>query len=201
MNALITKMSPTATRMIRRDHRAVVAQFHKLEPSLSTSAREAVVRTLCNALEIHAQLEEEIFYPALRNAGIELPALERSGPEHDEMRGLIDKVRSSEHDLPAQSEALNQLMRTVLHHVAEEETVLLPAAESMLGSQLGELGARMGARRLQLARPKMGRMAADMARASPARTALMVAGTLAAGALLVGRLRRGDHPNGQARLG
>lgn len=197
MNTLMSKMAPGAAKMIRMDHAHVMALFHKIEPGLSASARGATVRNICSALEVHAQLEEELFYPALREAGVELQQLERSVPEHDEMRGLIDRIRASGQDSGAQDELVNQLMRSVLHHVAEEETVLLPAAEKVLGEeQLSELGARMTERRMALAKPRMGQMAMDMARSSPARTALVVAGTIAAGALLLGGLRRGHHDGG-----
>jgi hemerythrin superfamily protein len=192
MNTLMTKMSPTATKMIRMDHAAVMAMFHKIEPGMSASARGATIRNICSALEVHAQLEEELFYPRLREAGVDGQQLDRSVPEHDEMRGLIDQIRASGPDMGRQDELLNQLMRSVMHHVAEEETVLLPAAEKALGEeQLSDLGARMTERRLQLAKPRMGQMAMDMARASPAKTALVVAGTIAAGAFLLGGLRRG----------
>lgn len=200
MNTLMTKMSPTATKMIRMDHAAVMAMFHKIEPGMSASARGATIRNICSALEVHAQLEEELFYPRLGEAGIDREQLERSVPEHDEMRRLIDQIRASGAEMDRQDELLNQLMRSVMHHVAEEETVLLPAAEKALGEeQLAELGARMTERRLQLAKPRMGQMAIDMARASPAKTALMVAGTIAAGAFLLGGMRR-DHRDVDARM-
>jgi hemerythrin superfamily protein len=200
MNTLMSRMSPTAAKMIRMDHAAVMSMFHKIEPGMSASARGATVRNICSALEVHAQLEEELFYPALRAAGVDVQQLERSVPEHDEMRALIDRIRASGQDMGRQDELVNQLMRSVMHHVAEEETVLLPAAQKMLGEQrLSELGARMTERRLQLARPRMGQMAADMARASPAKTALVVAGTIAAGALILGGMRRGHH-DGDARM-
>ncbi|MCK7497743.1 MAG: hemerythrin domain-containing protein [Comamonadaceae bacterium] len=168
-----------------------MTQFHKLEPAMSRSAREATVRNICTALEIHAQLEEEIFYPSLRETGIDVDQLDKSVPEHDQMRSLIERVRSLDADDPAQAEAMCELMRTVMHHVAEEETQLLPLAEERLGDRLAELGAKMTERRMQLAKPHVGQMAADMARASPGKTALVVAGTVAAGALLLGGMKRG----------
>jgi hemerythrin superfamily protein len=190
MNPLLAKISPTATRMIRMDHGHALTLFHKLEPDQSPSAREATVRQLCAALEIHAQLEEEIFYPALRETGAELPQLERSQPEHDEMRTQIERVRSLQAEPEAQALALRDLMRGVMHHVAEEESSLLPAAEQRLGERLSELGQRMTERRLQLAKPLAGEMAADAVRSSPGKTALVVAGAVAAGALLLGSLKR-----------
>lgn len=184
--SLVRKFSPGATTMIRMDHAHVMAQFHKIRPGLAEIQCQAIVRSICAALEIHAQIEEEIFYPAVRDSGVTAPALERSVPEHDEMRRLIERVRSLEGQAQAQNDALNELINGVLHHVADEETQILPAAERFLGEQrLAELGARMTERRLELAKPRAGELAMDMARAAPAKTALMAIGALVAGTMLV----------------
>jgi hemerythrin superfamily protein len=194
MNSIVSKMSPSATNMIRMDHMHVVAQFHKLTPDTTETVRSGALRSICAALEIHAQLEEELFYPALRECNIDSAALSKSLPEHEEMRRLIATVRSLEGQRGAQDDALNQLMNAVLHHVADEETQLLPEAEKRLGKErLSELGARMTKRRLELARPRAGELALDAARAAPAKTALVAAGALVAGTMLVNTLRRGRH--------
>ncbi len=194
MNTLTRKMSPTATHLIRMDHAAVTAQFHKLGPDTSDSVRAAVLRSICTALEIHGQLEEEIFYPALRESGVESSALDKSQPEHEDMRRLIERVRSLQGQHRAGDDALNELMNAVLHHAADEETQLLPAAERFLGpDRLAELGARMTARRLELTKPQAAEMAADRARAAPAKTALVTVGALVAGGLLLNTLRRALH--------
>lgn len=191
MNPIVSKLSPTATRMIRMDHAHVLSQFHKLEPDTGASVRGAVIRSICAALEIHAQLEEEIFYPALRDAGIQSPALDKSVPEHEEMRRLIERVRASGTDSEHQGDVIYELMNAVLHHVADEETKLLPAAERQLGKEkLSELGARMTERRLELAKPRAGEIALDVAKAAPAKTALATVGVLVAGTMLVNRMRR-----------
>lgn len=191
MNPVVSKLSPTATRMIRMDHSHVLAQFHKLDPDTSATVRGAVLRSICAALEIHAQLEEEIFYPALRSAGIQMPELDKSVPEHDEMRRLIELVRAAGTDGEQQNEAIYDLMNAVMHHVADEETKLLPAAEKTLGKErLSELGAQMTARRLELAKPRAGELALDLVKAAPGKTALATVGVLVAGTMLVNHMRR-----------
>ena len=196
MNPIVRKMSPTAPSMIRMDHTHVLAQFHKIDLDTSESVRAATVRSICAALEIHTQIEEEIFYPALRESGADSPALQGAVPAHDEVRRLIDRVRALDGQRTAQDNALYELMNTVMHHVADEETQILPAAERFLGPErLSELGARMTERRLELARPRAAELAADLARAAPAKTALMTVGALVAGGLLMSRInrRRGMH--------
>ena len=195
MNPIVRKMSPTATTMIRRDHAHVSAQFHQLDADTAPAVRAAVIRSICAALEIHAQIEEELFYPALREADVHATALDKSVPEHDEMRRLIGVVRSLEDQPGTQDDAVNELINAVLHHVADEETKLLPAAEKFLGpDRLADLGARMAERRLELAKPRAAELAADLARGAPAKTALLALGALAAGTMLVKALRRDREP-------
>jgi hypothetical protein len=66
MPSFAGKLVPTATNMIRMDHTHVMSTFHQYEIDASPRSRQALVNVICLALEIHAQLEEEIFYPALR---------------------------------------------------------------------------------------------------------------------------------------
>jgi hypothetical protein len=143
-----------------------------------------LVNQVLLALEIHAQLEEEIFYPALRAVatGNDADVLAKSKPEHDEMRELIAKLRDKQPEDYDYDAIFLELMRRVLHHVADEETVLLPYAETVLADRLGELGAAMTKRRLQLLKPHLGELAVNVARAtSPTKLALVGAGMLLGG--------------------
>lgn len=176
MTNALYKLSPGATRMIRLDHSHALVTFHRYKIDTNPRVKRGLVNTLCTALEIHAQLEEEIFYPALR-AVTDNETLQKSVPEHDDMRQLIARLRRMAPTDPAYDDTVMALMRDVLHHVADEETVLLPEAERVLADQLQELGARMTKRRMQLVVPRSGEIAADMARAVP--TPVWVLGGLA----------------------
>jgi hypothetical protein len=68
MNASLNNLSPSITAMIRMDHTHAMAVFHRYKVTTSDARKSALVRNVCLALEVHAQLEEEIFYPALRQA-------------------------------------------------------------------------------------------------------------------------------------
>lgn len=86
-------------------------------------------------------------------------------------------------------ETVLSLMRLVMHHVADEETVVIPAAERLLPERLGELGARMTKLRLQLAAPRSKDIALNMGRAVSGNTvALLGVGLLTL--VLLGRRRR-----------
>jgi hypothetical protein len=179
----IAKLSPPITSMIRLDHTHVLATFHRYHVDDSAGTKRALVDTACLSLEIHAQLEEEIFYPALQ--AFEHDMVEKSVPEHQEMRELISRLRSMEPAEPTFDTTFMELMRTVIHHVADEETVLLPAAERLMPDRLNELGAEMTKRRLQLAAPRTGEIIGNTVRAMPASTMLLGAGALLAGSYLL----------------
>jgi hypothetical protein len=167
--------------MIRMDHTHLLAVFRRYKPNTSPGRKSALVANACLALEVHAELEEEIFYPALRAAGVQDDVLEKSVPEHDEIRRLIGELRATNNSGASQDSAFRSLMRAVLHHVADEETVLLSQAEEVLWDRLGELGAQMTKRRLQLLKPHVGEIGMTTAQSFPMASALAAVGALALG--------------------
>lgn len=189
MNHLLSRMSPSVTNMIRMDHTHVLTAFHQYHPDTPPRVKKGLADTVCLALEIHSQLEEEIFYPALR-AIADTDFLRKSVPEHDQVRRLITQLRNLHPHEASFDEAFYQLMNAVMHHVADEETLLLPMAERVLVHQLGELGAEMTKRRLLLTASRGGELAGSMARSMSAGGLVLGAGAvLAAGYLLSGSPR------------
>lgn len=186
MTSILSRLSPSITNMIRLDHSHVLSTFHQYEVDTAPRIKKGLAETVCVSIEIHSQLEEEIFYPALR-AIAETEIVKKSVPEHDHMRQLIQQLRNLEPGDAAYDETFFQLMNAVMHHVADEETLLLPAAERVLADQLGELGAQMTKRRMQLAVPRTGEIAGGMARSMSRGTLLVAAGTLLAGSYLLTR--------------
>jgi iron-sulfur cluster repair protein YtfE (RIC family) len=166
-------MSPTITSMIRLDHMHVLTAFHRYHAESPWWRKRAIVNSVCAALEIHAQLEEEIFYPALATVLSDDPTLSKSRPEHDEMRATINRLRSMGPENAAYDGLFHQLIKEVMHHVADEETVLLPAAERALGSELRPLGARMTRRRMQLLAERPREIAVNTAGTFPVATFLI----------------------------
>ncbi|NMG17452.1 hemerythrin domain-containing protein [Aromatoleum bremense] len=194
MNPLMRKLSPSATNMIRTDHSHVLSVFHQYETDTSPQTKKALVNSACLSLEIHAQLEEEIFYPAMRQAMAESATVDKSVSEHEEMRRLIAQLRGMEPTDPQYDETFMSLMRDVLHHAAEEETIMLPKAERLLGNRLAELGAEMMKRRLELSAPHAGEIAMNGVRTMHTGTLLMTTGAAVAGAYLVKKVfERGHH--------
>ena len=185
MISITNALAPNATNMIRLDHTHVLAIFHQYKTTSAPQVKLGLVNTTCLALEVHAQLEEEIFYPAVREAS-DNEAIKKGLLEHEEMRRLIALLRGMEPEDSRYDDTYMELMRDVLHHVADEETVILPEAERLLSERLGELGGRMLKRRMQLVAPRTADIALNMARAMPGPSIAMLAGAVITG-LFMGR--------------
>ena len=188
MNAIVEKLGPSATDMIRADHSRVLAVFHRYAADLAPREKRGLVDTICLALEVHAQLEEEIFYPALR--AIDPDIVAKSLPEHAEMKRLILALRGMSPGDAAFDATVMELMRKVIHHVADEETTLLPDAERQMAGQLPELGLRMAKRRVALKAPRTGEMVGSMAKAMSGKGMLIGAGAALLGGVLLAATRR-----------
>jgi hemerythrin superfamily protein len=207
MNAMAERITPSITTMIRMDHTHVLAVFHRYRPDALPSKKRALVTNACLLLEIHAQLEEELFYPALREVMSGDEVLDKSEPEHAQMRTYINELRGMSGpdgptDAASYDEKFFELMRLVIHHVADEETRLLPAAERLLRDRLGRLGMEMTKRRMELMKPHAAELAETTVRTFPAGAAagaaLLTAGAVAVGAML---LSRSSRRTGEGRMG
>ena len=184
----LKKLSPSVTDMIRFDHSHVMVTFHQYGVTKRDSVKKALAETICDALEIHATLEEEVFYPALRQVGLGGSVIQKSVPEHDQMRALVRRIRAGTPGSPHYDQWVHELMRDVMHHVADEETVLLPEAERMFSeTRLSELGIQMSKRRIELLAPKTGKVAVNTVVGFSSSTTALVIGGIAS-ALLAARL-------------
>ncbi len=189
MKSMLKPFVPRATNMIRLDHTHVMATFHQYRTEDRPSVKRGLADTICIALEVHAQLEEEIFYPAIR-AVTENATIRDSVHEHDEMRRLIALLRSMSAESSDFDDVVMELMRDVLHHVADEETILLPEAERLLGSDLESLGARMMRRRMELVGPRVLDITSSMARSVSPSTAILTVLAAFGAISAIARLRR-----------
>ena len=187
---VLSAFAPNVTRMIRADHADLLTIFHRYTADASTSTRRALADRICVALDIHMKLEEEVFYPAMRELYPGDEVILKSEPDHNTARRLMARLRRMSADDIGFDGVVLELMRSFMHHVADEETVLLPAAERVLTDHLDELGGRMSKRRFELARPRVGEMVSGVLRSTPPSTLVAVAGAFGIGLLaatLIGR--------------
>ena len=177
----LNQLSPTITDMIRFDHSHVMVTFHQYTKDKSPSVKKALADTICTALEIHATLEEEVFYPVMRQLDKGEPFIHKAEPEHNDMRRMIAELRRTSASDPRHDKILLELMRDVIHHVADEETTLLPQAEMLMTkARLSELGSQMTKRRMELVAPKAGKLAKSHAVGFSGSTTAMVVGAASA---------------------
>ena len=143
-----------ATALLRADHKEVSALFAAYEKARSTATKRKLVTQICTALTVHAQIEEEIFYPAFRAAG-ETRDDGKLFFEAAEEHGLVDLVlralEATEPDADEFGAKAKVLGDLVEHHAEEEEEEMFPRAKKLFGRErLLELGAELEARQTGL---------------------------------------------------
>jgi len=120
---------PNATTLIKRDHKKVEDLFARFEHSTKAEAKKRVAEQACAELEIHAQLEEEIFYPAVRKGLGEEDTLEEAVEEHQQAKKIIGELKKMSIGDSALDGKFAELVECIQHHVREEEGELLPKVE------------------------------------------------------------------------
>jgi hemerythrin superfamily protein len=138
-----------ATDLIAQDHRTVRDMFVELEALSSGDgqARQDLLDRIVDELEVHALMEEEIFYPAVREASRRIDDAEAG---HQHLRSVIGEVQGREPDSPEFIRGVRLIKQVVLAHVMEEEAGIFLDAERMGLDVLEDLGARMESRRQEL---------------------------------------------------
>ena len=110
-----------ASTLLKEDHRTVERLFKDFEDSKDSKRKKELAKEICKELIVHAKLEEEIFYPACREKGVEDADLDEAQVEHDTVKFLIADILSREPDSPFYDAKLTVLSELVKHHVTEEE--------------------------------------------------------------------------------
>jgi hemerythrin-like domain-containing protein len=147
-----------AIKLLKSDHKEVSELVDKYENGrLSKDRKLAVARQICLALTVHAQIEEEIFYPAAREAmrdGEDL--LDEAEVEHGSIKELVAAIENGSPDDDELFDArVKVLGEYVKHHVKEEENELFPKARKS-DMDLEEVGARLAGRKEELMRELKG---------------------------------------------
>ena len=147
-----------AIKLLKADHKEVSEMVAKFENGrLSKDRKVATAKQICMALTVHAQIEEEIFYPAAREAvrsGEEL--LDEAEVEHGSIKELVSAIENASPDddelFAARVKVLGEYVK---HHVKEEENELFPKLRKS-DMDLEEVGAQLSARKKELMRTLKG---------------------------------------------
>lgn len=136
---------PDVIQLLNQDHRKVEELFSRFENSTSWE----ICQQICDELEIHAELEEEIVYPPLARIDSELE--KEAEKEHDEAKQLIATIRRGGPDAGDLQQNMRKLKQAIEHHVQEEESEAWPKMRDELGrTKLDELGTEVEQRKRQL---------------------------------------------------
>lgn len=111
----------SAIAALRQDHRRVEGLFSEFESSTDGQRKQELVEKICSELNIHTRLEEEIFYPACREAIDEEDLMDEAQVEHDAAKVLIADLSEASSDDPYYDAKVKLLSEMIKHHVAEEE--------------------------------------------------------------------------------
>ncbi len=138
----------TATNLLKKQHQEVKSLFRRVQKTEDTEARHDLRKEIINNLTVHAKIEEEIFYPAVRGIGTEkakdlvLEAYE----EHHVVKLLLEdlsNIDAADKTFTAKMTVLGELVE---HHADEEEKDMFPLAQKLGEAQLEAVGERMAAR-------------------------------------------------------
>lgn len=131
--------------LLKEDHKRVKGLFKKLK-----AHDVSVVPDICAELTVHAEIEEKIFYPAIREC-VEALDVNEAYEEHHVAKVLIAELESMSPDDEAYEAKAVVLMEMVEHHVEEEEGELFPDVREAFGrNRLQELGAELEAMKADL---------------------------------------------------
>jgi len=146
-----TNAQVDAIQLLESDHREVEKMFESFESARTGPAKRKIAEQVCHALTVHAQIEEEIFYPACRKAGVDEELMNEATVEHQAAKQLIAQILEGSPADDLYEAKVTVLSEQIEHHVEEEES-----DDGMFGQvrkkkvDLDALGAAMMARKTEL---------------------------------------------------
>ncbi|MDP9087702.1 MAG: hemerythrin domain-containing protein [Pseudomonadota bacterium] len=141
-----------AIAMLMSDHKKVkklFADFKKLKDGGSSEEKSELVEQICNELKVHAEIEEEIFYPAVREAIDDSDLMDEALVEHAGAKELIAQLEDADPDEELYDAKVTVLGEQIEHHVEEEEGDMFAKAKKAK-VDTSELGAQMQERKKAL---------------------------------------------------
>jgi hemerythrin superfamily protein len=138
----------TATNLLKKQHQEVKSLFRRVQKTDDTEARQELTKEIINKLTVHAKIEEEIFYPAVRGIGTEKAKdlVLEANEEHHVVKLLLEDLPIIDVEDEAFTAKMTVLGELVEHHADEEEKDMFPLAQKLGEAQLEALGEQMAAR-------------------------------------------------------
>jgi hemerythrin superfamily protein len=139
----------SAIDILEADHRQVEEFFNDYEELDNVNDKQQLAVKICTALQAHTQIEEEIFYPAAREAIESTDLIDEAIVEHASAKQLIGEIENMKPGDDLYDAKIKVLQEQVLHHVEEEEGELFPEVEAS-ELDLKALGKKMAERKTAL---------------------------------------------------
>lgn len=145
------KGAPDALDLLEQDHQSVKKSFKKFEKMdhEDHASMQELVQSVCQELKVHTTIEEEIFYPAVREEIEDDDLMNEAKVEHDSAKQLIEQLEGMDPDDPLYAATFTVLGEYVNHHVEEEESEMFKAVRKT-DLDLEELGRQMTERKEEL---------------------------------------------------
>jgi hemerythrin superfamily protein len=141
-----------AVQLLKNDHRTVEGLFEEFENAKGGKAKQRIANQICMELIVHAQIEEEIFYPAVKDA-VEEEIYTEAHVEHDGAKVLIAEILDGDPDDEFYDANVKVLSEMIKHHVKEEEQRDGMFAQAKQGDvDLVEVGEQLAQRKADLTR-------------------------------------------------
>jgi hypothetical protein len=110
-----------AIALLKADHRKVEGLFADYEKARNSERKRALARQICLELTVHSKIEEDIFYPACRENGVDDDMMDEANVEHDGAKVLIVEIEKGRPDDNYYDAKVKVLSEMIKHHVREEE--------------------------------------------------------------------------------
>jgi hemerythrin-like domain-containing protein len=138
-----------AIALLRADHKRVSDLFEQFKKTRSDARKAAIVAQICKELTVHTEIEEEIFYPAVKAALKDHELIPEANVEHASVKDLIAQVEGKTPDGEMYDARVKVMGEFVKHHVKEEQNEMFPKAKKTKVDMVA-LGAQMAARKQEL---------------------------------------------------
>jgi len=138
-----------AISLLEADHREVEGYFDQFESAGGGAEKKALADQICLALKVHAQIEEELFYPAARDKTGDGDLIDEAVVEHAGAKILVAQIEAMQPGQDLYDAKVKVLGEQIRHHVREEEEELFPEVRGT-GLNLETLGVKMAARKAEL---------------------------------------------------
>ena len=140
-----------AVALLKADHAKVADLFEKYEKASGDGRKQAIAEEICLELSVHAQIEEEIFYPACEGK-VEEDLLKEAYVEHDGAKILIAEIEAGAPSDEYYDAKVKVLSEQIEHHVEEEEQRIegIFAQARKAGVDMDALGEQLAARKAEL---------------------------------------------------